>query len=707
MLTSILIDLAEVSVNVGSWTWNRGNTQLCFRCWTTWHGFSERLYPGKRSSTCPSCIFIANVLRCEGVAEDNCYAIPCEEREHFASPRTISWYARGRAPRFLKFYSRNRNDTFTWISYENNEVHRRRLADPESAHTFDIPDQANRLLLRSWMDECDTHRHSRAVDMGGNGRRQRVYNILLVDVRQKMLVGSRLLPEEKMPRYLALSYVWGSTHFFKTTKSKLASLLLPGGLAAPHVSLPQTFLDAMQLVDLIGERYIWIDALCIVQDDQRKHNQLQIMDQIYGRAYMTIVCLAGDSAHFGLPGVSANTRIRRPWTCQFDQEALYEGLPSLQEAITGSTHYTRAWTYQETMLSMRCLFISEGQFFFRCSRSHHAESIDWRAEIQPIKAAELGLIASATTYWHEDIFFNSVEHYTRRTLSFDEDIVHAFSGALERMKQMGHRPRGDRTMDLLSPDSLIWFSVDRTAVRRLNHLEPYPTWSWTGWIGAITYLSRRFSDLTAASTSLRWSQRFRSANTNLFYSLERRENSDGHEPLPVCRRRYCSQVLHFERDRSQSTDKPYPHFPHLSLYRFCTSVCSVSNFASYGLTFYMDKYSGPPIDVAFRGIFDREGRKCGYFFNPPEIDPLLWSPENGVPKYLLIAVSMKKQDGIYLMQKEIDVRGRERPCICWLNIMLVKKSEEHEGLVERIAVGQMRPRAWAKANPTIETVTMM
>jgi hypothetical protein len=200
MLTSILIDLAEVSVNVGSWTWNRGNTQLCFRCWTTWHGFSERLYPGKRSSTCPSCIFIANVLRCEGVAEDNCYAIPCEEREHFASPRTISWYARGRAPRFLKFYSRNRNDTFTWISYENNEVHRRRLADPESAHTFDIPDQANRLLLRSWMDECDTHRHSRAVDMGGNGRRQRVYNILLVDVRQKMLVGSRLLPEEKMPK---------------------------------------------------------------------------------------------------------------------------------------------------------------------------------------------------------------------------------------------------------------------------------------------------------------------------------------------------------------------------------------------------------------------------------------------------------------------------------------------------------------------------
>jgi hypothetical protein len=251
-------------------------------------------------------------------------------------------------------------------------------------------------------------------------------------------------------------------------------------------------------------------------------------------------------------------------------------------------------------------------------------------------------------------------------------------------------------MDLVSPDSLVWFSVHRNAVRRLNPLEPHPTWSWTGWRGPITYASRRFPGTTAISTSLRWSQRFRTARKNAFHALERGEDSDEHESFPFCGRRYCSQVLNLARGRSQFEDEQYPHFPHLSLYRFCTSVCAVSNFTSHGWSSHMDDNSNPPIDVAFLSIFDQKGRKCGYFFNPPEFDPLFWSPDNGVPNFLIIADS----DDINLK------RGAWR-CRCWLNIMLVKKAEEHEGLVERIAVGQMRPRAWLEANPTVETVTMM
>ncbi|KAF2451239.1 HET-domain-containing protein [Karstenula rhodostoma CBS 690.94] len=392
--------------------------RLCFNCWTIWHGHAHCPDPEIKSNNCPCCNFITIALRSEEIADENgWYTVLQNQGKGIESLlksdlTALDWRESARSPLFLQlhFFRDWSHERPIWISYENNEAHRHRLACREPAITFDIPDQVSESLLRSWMTECDTHGHAPAVGEGDDGRSQQVPNILLVDVQQRMLVECPLPPEDKTLKYLALSYVWGSKDFFKTTKGNIQSLLLPGGLEAPHVSLPKTFLDAMQLVDLIGGRYVWIDALCIVQDNQIKHNQLQIMDQIYGRAYMTIVCLAGNSAHFGLPGLNPNTRTRRPWTCHFDNGFLYEGLHSLEQSIRGSTHYTRAWTFQGTFLSRRCLFISEGRYFFRCSRSSHAESLDWQARIPSPLAFELGLNTSVKTYWHEGIFFDSVEH---------------------------------------------------------------------------------------------------------------------------------------------------------------------------------------------------------------------------------------------------------------------------------------------------------
>lgn len=71
-------------------------------------------------------------------------------------------------------------------------------------------------------------------------------------------------------RYMALSYVWGDPKEMGSRRwlmktAHVNESQLHNGLDLDL--LPKTITDAMALVSKIGERYLWVDALCIVQDD--------------------------------------------------------------------------------------------------------------------------------------------------------------------------------------------------------------------------------------------------------------------------------------------------------------------------------------------------------------------------------------------------------------------------------------------------------
>ncbi|KAL5411148.1 hypothetical protein PMIN03_005022 [Paraphaeosphaeria minitans] len=553
------------------------------------------------SDDCPCCKLISIALRSEGTPRHNgWYAILQYEgkgiRSLLKSDATVlDERVSGHSPLFLELYLIEDwvHNSAIWISFESNEAYRRRRACPTPTITFDIPNQINIPLLRSWIDECDSHGHFPGGSAGDNSRSQQVHRILLIDVRKKMLVQSSLLPQGKMAPYFALSYVWGPTRFFKTTNSNIKSLLFPGGLAAPGVNLPKTFLDAMKLAEI----------------------------------------------------------------------------PSNQEL-----------------------------------------------------ELELGLMPD---WWRsENAFFSAVENYTKRTLSYDEDIIDAFSGALERMKEMGYRPQGDPTMDITSPNALLWFSVKRNAIRRPRILDSeatiYPSWSWTGWRGAITYASLKFGrNASFRTVTLRWSHRYKPAGMDVFHSLEAEHTygADRYEPVTFCTQPFCSQLLDLARaephfNNNNNGDNQYPQVRHLNLYRFRTSVCTMSNFSCSSWISYVHRRSTPHIGVRLMGIHDRDDRRCGFLFNPPEFDPPLSSPHNEEQRYFLITVSMKKQHNWLENIPGMDYNtghwpNSEKECTCCLNIMLVKESEEYDGLVERMAVGQMYPQAWADAEPIFTTVTMM
>lgn len=61
--------------------------------------------------------------------------------------------------------------------------------------------------------------------------------------------------------------------------------------------LSRTIVGAMFVVASIGETYLWVDSLCIIQDDPEglRHN-LREMHRIYSRANLTTVPAHGDNS---------------------------------------------------------------------------------------------------------------------------------------------------------------------------------------------------------------------------------------------------------------------------------------------------------------------------------------------------------------------------------------------------------------------------
>jgi hypothetical protein len=86
----------------------------------------------------------------------------------------------------------------------------------------------------------------------------------LIDVWDKCVVQG-----SNAESYIALSYVWGNIPFIHTTRSNLEYMKTCNVLSGdnPEFVVPQTIGSAMFLTGMLKERYLWVDSLCIVQDD--------------------------------------------------------------------------------------------------------------------------------------------------------------------------------------------------------------------------------------------------------------------------------------------------------------------------------------------------------------------------------------------------------------------------------------------------------
>ena len=124
-------------------------------------------------------------------------------------------------------------------------------------------------------------------------------NFRVIDIE-----GGHIKPVPLDTKYVSLSYVWGQLPMLQLRKDNFESLTSKGALESIYQQLPRTITDAIDLLKALGLRYLWIDGLCLIQDDADDVTLgVSMMNSIYHGSYFTIVAAAGQDANAGLPGL--------------------------------------------------------------------------------------------------------------------------------------------------------------------------------------------------------------------------------------------------------------------------------------------------------------------------------------------------------------------------------------------------------------------
>jgi hypothetical protein len=124
-------------------------------------------------------------------------------------------------------------------------------------------------LVAGWLERCDEHHDHSSITLHSPDE---IIGFRFIDVQNRCIVRA-----SHHVRYAALSYTWGSRKQYCLTKQNTCRLEVNGSFDGLEEELGPTVLDSIKVCSRLIIPYLWIDALCIVQDDtENKHSQIKI-----------------------------------------------------------------------------------------------------------------------------------------------------------------------------------------------------------------------------------------------------------------------------------------------------------------------------------------------------------------------------------------------------------------------------------------------
>jgi hypothetical protein len=343
-------------------------------------------------------------------------------------------------------------------------------------------------------------------------------------------------------KYIALSYVWGRFQDQTQYMIPLAERTKDIAWRIDLLVIPRTLEDAVLLVRKLGESYIWIDSLCINQSSaEDKAAIVPAMDGIYGNAHLTIVAAGGASADTGLAGLRI-PRLYPEEPIEFEDYgkklSFVPTRPGFDHLLEQSVWNTRGWTYQEYVLSSRCIFFTASEVLFaghagiQQREAFSMERTQRNSSNMTIRRTGKQLTTRDFLLRSRDHGFGgfsmwerykpAVETFSSRSLTDAGDRLDAFTGALNYLVPEPNsrdlvralsglvylpvRDRGDRhCMDNFT-QALLWRPRARSCAPQdripinATKTSALPSWSWTGWLVPI--------DIEDSDTWSRWNRGF-------------------------------------------------------------------------------------------------------------------------------------------------------------------------------------------------------
>jgi hypothetical protein len=131
--------------------------------------------------------------------------------------------------------------------------------------------------------------------------------------------------------------------------------------------LPKTFVHFFEVAKRLDVRYVWIDALCIIQDsDLGWQRESQHMCQIYSNALCTIAVESSANCHGGLWLESTKNNNHDGTAPTTQEEKTRHYLSTTDQRIWRSPLQARGWTLQERDLSPRVIHFTYAHLFWEC-----------------------------------------------------------------------------------------------------------------------------------------------------------------------------------------------------------------------------------------------------------------------------------------------------------------------------------------------------
>jgi len=291
--------------------------------------------------------------------------------------------------------------------------------------------------IKDWYRMCRDN-HGEACNSPSFVRHLNARPAVLIDTQDDCLV-----PGSVGDGYMALSYVWGHVDGLKLKQDNAEKLHSPGILRDKDIieRIPTTVLHAIEFTRLLGERYLWVDSLCIFQDEEdgRKQAQLNNMTAIYANASITIIAADGSNAEYGLRGVREVSRaVKRTLRQEFIPFGPHRGVverifPPLNEPSgkdPANVYYQRAWTYQEYLFSKRRVVFHRDSILWECCSTTWFEDVrccDGESFPRSVSLGRRqGMLASALPCLYN--LASLVNEFNQTQLTYEGDCLAAFAG---------------------------------------------------------------------------------------------------------------------------------------------------------------------------------------------------------------------------------------------------------------------------------------
>ncbi|KAL8685044.1 MAG: hypothetical protein Q9218_008006 [Villophora microphyllina] len=346
--------------------------------------------------------------------------------------------------------------------------------------------------ITEWMGQCITT-HEKCLEIQTLAATRDVLPKRLLDLSSAAKCGRvRLVPTATMPQdtlYITLSHCWGGN--CPTTLSVDNVRSFEDGVEMSI--LPRTFQDAIMITTKLSVQYLWIDALCIVQDspdDTEWRHEASIMGDIYANSSATLAATTSENSNGGLlyrrnPLSIWPCRVVANWTC-FKPGRVVVSVDQMTHGRNMKPLEDRAWAFQEWLLSKRLIHFSHDQVRWECyclaASELYPQGLDEVDEHNQGLTAKRIIInlSNKGSAFHALWEWIRME-YSAKRLTKATDKLTAFSGIARMVHKVLKSAPEDYCAGLWRPKlltELLWERYGDHESDRPSGVYIAPTWSW-------------------------------------------------------------------------------------------------------------------------------------------------------------------------------------------------------------------------------------